>query len=216
MPGPTNPGCRVTIQGLLPGGEIWASSFWLQSVLIPSQSALDDLASVCATALAGQEGSLLKTLSASSFLTGLTVRYYPAGQTAAALQSSPTFTQSAGTGTKNNPNQSCIVASLRTGVPGRRNRGRMYWPNTGGDLGSDGLITATMQGYVGNGLSAMFSAINAPGSTEGGEVAVLSRLTGASVPVTTVQVDRRPDVQRRRANKISTPAPSSYAVTPPP
>ena len=216
MAGPQNPGCRVTINGLLPGGEIWATQFWLDDVLIGTQANLDDLASVCATALAGQEGLLLKTLSATSFLSGLTVRYYPAGSTAASLQSTPTFTQSAGTGTKNNPNQSCIVASLRSGVPGRRNRGRMYWPNTGGDLGADGLITAAMATNIGSGLANMFGAINNPGSTEGGWVSVLSRLTGAAQHVLNVQVDRRPDVQRRRANKISTPAPSNWSVTQPP
>ena len=124
----------------------------------------------------------------------------------------------AGTGsTAAAPLQSCMVASLRTGLSGARNRGRTYMPAhtqigpvapyfAAGQVNAmAGLVSSLLSG-IGNALSGTLNASSplAP--------VVYSPTGGFVTPITTVVVDNRPDIQRRRAAQLKASYTKSQAL----
>ena len=99
----------------------------------------------------------------------------------------------------------CIVAGLRTAVPGAGGRGRMYLPApTLASLTATGLISdaarATAAGAVSLGLNALIAGGMRPGLFKVG--------AGAVVPFVSATVGQVLGTQRRRTNKI----PNAYAT----
>lgn len=117
---------------------------------------------------------------------------------AGAAQVSPAL---AGTGTPTAPFQTCRVVSLLTGLPGARNRGRIYMPALSPDMAVTGksLVPA---GYLTDCI-ALFEGIGA--AWPGGfpiNLAVYSAANDAVTPVTRLSVGDVLDTQRRRRDTL--------------
>lgn len=142
------------------------------------------------------------------------VYYYPASSTHATQQAQAPLGPYAGTNGGSLPTQTSVVASLRTGLAGRHFRGRIYWPCTGVLIGVHQLSSAQT-----NALSAatanFLTALNAiPLAANHWETIVPSSNTSSGTPVTSVIVDSKLDVQRRRADKVGALYTQETAVTP--
>jgi hypothetical protein len=112
----------------------------------------------------------------------------------------------AGTGAPGHPLQVSAVASIGTGSASRRKRGRMYLPGHCTALGADLQFTQaecnSLRDAATNYLASALAGLRA--SLAGGDVirhVVFSPTGGLSTDSTSVIVDSRPDIQRRRANK---------------
>lgn len=112
----------------------------------------------------------------------------------------------AGTGAGNPLDQrACVVVGLRTAVPTRAGRGRMYWPAPDdANLDSDGLL-----------LAATASNISAEMATDLATMAgtaqpvIYHRALNTFTPISTVTVSLVVGTQRRRTNKV----PPSYQTS---
>jgi hypothetical protein len=194
---------RVSIIGTGPGSETFDTSFWVSQGAPTSSGA--------ANTLAGQIRDAWQTHAATAWkarlgpwqtYTEVRVYSYPNGGPTAPFIGAAAIATGVGTGAYRNPLQTCMVASLRTGFAGRRSRGRMYLPATGDQLSVTHdwpLATCTA---VANATSAFFTAVN--GINAIGDVVVLSQVgAGVATKVTSIVVDGKPDIQRRRANKFT-------------
>lgn len=113
------------------------------------------------------------------------------------------------------PLQTSLCAQLHTGTAGASNRGRIYMPGHCLPVSAgNALVTsdnaslvaenvASMIGVTGNALSGTLDAADPLTAV------VYSPTKGYVTPITSVIVDNRPDIQRRRANKLE---PTSTAV----
>lgn len=151
----------------------------------------------------GSGGAAIATLNtADTLLTALKGYYYPANSDAASVMSTPTFgTALAGTSSTNAPAQTALVASLLSTTPGRTGRGRLYLPGTGLPIAGDHRSGAGTAGGSARNTASLLTAINGS-SLAGSSVVCIVASTAGPRPITSVRVDNRPDVQRRRADKL--------------
>jgi hypothetical protein len=104
------------------------------------------------------------------------------------------------------PPEVALVASLKTGLPGRSKRGRLY---TGGfsspALASGGLVLLSVQTAIANGLRVFGTALKMQDSTAIDQMnwVVLSRALTQVNKITEIRVGNVWDVQRRRQNGIA-------------
>ncbi len=202
---------KVTIQGTAPGGEQFQTGFWLRDTPINSQAAANTLASAVVTSLGGGLLAFLVTaINADTAYTAVRVYAYPSGGPLASFVGEALIAGGTGTSTAASlPLQIASVATLHTGFAGRRYRGRMYFPVNALALTAHQFNSSLYSGLSSN-VRAFFVSVN--GIAGVGEVVVLSQVgTGDAVPVTSVFVDSRPDVQRRRAASLT---PAGNTVTP--
>lgn len=204
---------RVSIIGTGPGSEIFDTSFWLTGGTPGNSTAANALAAQVATAWSAQAASSWKVaLATTQTFTEVRVYGYPDGGPKATAIGTAAITGGAGTGASKNPPQLCIVASLRTLFAGRRAKGRMYLPATGLTPSSAHDIQFSNVSQIATGTAAFFTALNT--NPDPYVVAVVSQVgTGGATPVTSVYVDGKYDIQRRRANKFVSPNNATSAVT---
>lgn len=123
-----------------------------------------------------------------------------------------------GTSAASTPTQTSVVASMKTGISGRSARGRSYLPANGLPLDVTNQIS---NGNV-HTLSLAYSHVLADLSLDlasslassGVAPVVYSAKTGGTHQIISVTVDSRPDVQRRRADKIIANYAENNPVTP--
>lgn len=104
--------------------------------------------------------------------------------------------------TGSGPTQTSLLASIRTALIGRRNRGRMFWPTPAeGLVAPGGAITAALALDVADQMAGMFTALGNDNVTPVVYSAVQNAATPGYAPpaITRVLVDRRTRTQRRRA-----------------
>lgn len=193
---------HVVLSGTAPQGEIFATGFWLMGGAIDSEAdaniaaqAIADLAKWDDTG-AGHPATFVG--SDTSFDT-VNVYQYVTGNPRAAFIGEASLGPRPGQANQGPlPLQCCYVVSLRSGLPGRSRRGRMYLPCTNQSLTNHQLdetdveaIAAWWKGY--------FDELNALGDTVG-VLNVVSRTLSSAVEVSSLIVDSRLDIQRRRAN----------------
>lgn len=195
---------RTTFHGTLPGGEIFNWSLWANEAPA-DQAATQAQATAFATELlaAPATGQLhaADIMSTDSSFTGVRVYSY-ADATGHAKYIAEASAVKPGSGIQSGllPNQCAIVATLKTGVAGRRNTGRVYLPATklsiqaGGQWGTSGAQS------LANWLANFISRCNSHIGTQ--KLGILSQTAGTFQPITTVFVDARIDIQRRRANRL--------------
>lgn len=191
---------RNVISGSLPNGEIWATGFWCDEA--PSDQA----------ATQTQANDFATDLNARWGITGAPNNHWAAGTTAdkitvysyldttgrathvaeAALTATSSNTQSC-------PNQVSICTTLLTGVAGRRNRGRMFWPANAPAALTNGELSSAWVDNLATWLAGTITSLN--GDLGGQHVVVLSQVAGTSHSVNAVSVDSRLDIQRRRADR---------------
>jgi hypothetical protein len=195
------------------GGEVINTGWWaFLNTAAPTQTDINTLTSDAA--------GVWNTFSLAMepyFYTGVSWKqvqsyYYDGGSNNAALQGVANLTANAGTqaGT-GTPIDTCVVASLRTGFPGRDKRGRMYLPYHKAVLNATGQMSSTDAGLI---VAACGNMFNSWSSAHPGWAAVVSRTSSSSRAITQVLVDTKPDVQRRRENKLVATATQSVTVTP--
>lgn len=192
---------RIVIQGHLTGGEIFATSFWTQGNVPGSQSLANLFATTVQSLFAIRPLPTLKgIIDASCGYDSVKTYHYPTGGPNATYLGTAAFTT--GVGTSVAPlltNQSAIVASLRTQLAGRSHRGRMYFPCTAATLPNHQGAT-TLPGNVAPDVAGFFGDVKVNGTV--GIPVIVSQVAGGSyTPISSVIVDSRLDVQRRRANK---------------
>jgi len=204
---------RVSLLGTLSGGEIFDTSFWCSGSAPTSPTLANAFAAEIATLLNGSAAlTAMKALIESDCVYQQVKVYgYPSGGPSAESIGVAAITGGTGTGSTPHPLQTCLVATLHTNFAGRRFRGRMYFPANGAAFANP-YFSSTVSANLSSGLAAFFTAINANGVVPT-TVVVLSQMATVDHVVTAVSTDTKPDIQRRRANRLSGQITTSTAVT---
>lgn len=210
---------RLTLTGTI-GSDIWATSCnFVNATGVPGQTDPDNLATV-ATGVKNLNGGsvvpagMLAFMSSAYAITAVRAAAVDAGthkETAVGLVQlgAPV----AGTGAPVQAQEVACVISLLTGAPGRRYRGRMYWPGVGRSVSSSRMryATADCQSLADaavqflNQLATLFQGgpvLPPPVGSGTTRPVVVSKVDGATYrEVLQTSVGDIPDVQRRRRNK---------------
>nr|CRY96754.1 hypothetical protein [uncultured prokaryote] len=106
--------------------------------------------------------------------------------------------------TASKPYQTCSVFTLRTGLAGASYRGRAYWPAIGSVINANGLFQSeSTAGSTAARFSELLEFIAAAsGSDPAFGPVVYSATRNLVTPVTSVEWDTVPDIQRRRADAL--------------
>lgn len=191
---------KCSIGGDLAGGEVFSYTLAFRGAANWDQTRLDRLNGAVA---AGLENAFLTAAVKGHFnatTVWQTIRcYLYTGGTAAAIISEQGGINIAGTAAAGSlPNQVSEVVTLLTGLPGRSNRGRIYLPPM-----SVGVVSGAGQNGAGvtDTLEALRSMLQGIKDLpdDGAPVVVASLRTGSMRDVTSIRMDSRFDVQRRRA-----------------
>lgn len=180
------------------GVEEFNVGFWVDSAPVDSSAAAN---AFCASIIAVSGfASLLVRLKAlltpDCRYTQVRSYTYLGGSEQASYVGFANITAGQGTGSNSAPLQVSMVVSLLTAFAGRRSRGRMYLPASGLAYDNhqfESTVVTQVATEMGNFLTNV-SAISGVGSTS-----VVSRTAGTSTPITSLRVDSKPDIQRRRA-----------------
>lgn len=101
------------------------------------------------------------------------------------------------TGQPTNP-RVAVVVGLRTALPTRAGRGRMFVPAPGaGSLTADGLLAVSVASSISSGAKTAFGTLNATS-----QLVIFHRLLATITPVNAITVGVVLGSQRRRTNKI--------------
>lgn len=191
---------RCALQGSVTNGEIFEVTFALGNVLVANVSEANILAGRIATHFASDLGpATLPLLGTDCSWKSLALYCYPDGGTKATFVGQATISGT-GTGTGFCPLQNACVVTLNTGFAGRSNRGRMYFPASGGTIASGHFLPSTPVANLVPALATFFQDI-ATDVTASAQAQVISQKSSTGRAVTQVVADLRPDTQRRRANK---------------
>lgn len=179
---------------------------------VDSLGALEDAANGARDEIAAAtyKAAITNMLSSDQKIDKITAYYYADAKLPATFAASAAFAGGglAGSSAPTLPLQTSCCVTLNTGHSGASYRGRMYFPATGvamqaGHTFADVNITPLANAIAGtsttDGLLWDFArALDAAG-TGGSDPVVFSRKLDAFNVITSVSIDNRPDVQRRRA-----------------
>lgn len=213
---------RLTLQGHGTGADIWSNSYWWACApgsSVPSNNA--QAATTLAAMLSNAKATTFRTwllgiMPAVCTIDQATLYCYPTGgPSSPAIAEAPWF--AVGTnGVGPMPPQTCMVASLRTGQSGRSFRGRVYLPKQSAVLSGGHQFSAADTTSAANAVAAFLSGWEADAILPDGTgifAVVVSVKRGVASAITSVVVDSKPDVQRRRINKMTTENVNTHAVT---
>jgi len=207
---------RISISGVQGTGEIFETGFWISAFAIENvgeaQTLVDQIAAIYNAGVRAPVASIAKSDTIYQRIKGY---FYPTGgPTATYIAERIVTAATVGTGTGTNPLYTCMVLGLRTGLSGRTNRGRMYLPATGAPLDTAHRFASADAAFVCNNVATFFTNINAITSPAIPQVIVLSQKLGTFQTVTDVTADSKPDVQRRRENRMTPGTVATAVVTP--
>lgn len=199
---------KVNLRGTRTGGEEWSTGFHLLvgPEGVTTQAVLDAIRGEVATqALQLWQFVLRDKCSPSTDFNQVQCLYYPAGSATADLQSEEAVVADVGSSQTPHPYEVAAVCSLRTAIPTRSGRGRMYLPVNGMPLTAVDQYGNADLVEIADGMATFFNALNGftAGFTVNLAVAVASHTQGIARPVQTIIVDSLPDIQRRRGNQLS-------------
>lgn len=195
------PSARVSLEGQLPGSELFVTSFWVAPAF-HDQAGLNAALAAVGSHFSPNESAFLDLCNPSTVYTTVRIGYYAANATSQLFSGEAAIPGGGGNGTGPQvlPNQAALCLTLRTPQTGRRYRGRMYLPATGAALALPaGNVDPAKALAVCNKAKAFFDALNADPAV--GIVSVASQAAGILTRVNRVGVDTRLDIQRRRANR---------------
>lgn len=205
MPVPRHVAYQIT--GTAPAGEIWTNTIRYSDGSSGAFTGLD-LAAAAQQVKDRWHSMLLATnwFPASYAVTGCSAYVYGDSGTLVEQAASDAVVE-LGSGGQRMPHSTAIVASLITGVPGRRTRGRIYLPLTGAEVATNnGLLPLVGQQLVADSVAAALEDLRVAGydvGADGLDPVVVSTTGGLATPITTVRVGNVPDVQRRRRNGLA-------------
>jgi len=200
---------KAVIYGTRDGGEEWTSQFAIgfDADVFPSQAGIQDVADDVYTAFATAWTTLKGFADASTKFVGVRAYFYPAGQATPDFTADHSAAAVVGTASaaNNHPYQVAIVCSLRSQSPSRSGRGRMYLPLSAIPMTVQGQYSSAHPGSIGSTMKTFFDAVNAGAILAGASyvVSVASQSTASLKTVTSIVTDSVPDIQRRRANKLT-------------
>lgn len=192
---------KAVFTGTRNGGEEWQTGCWIDWVGPVDQAGIDT-ACVNISGLWATAWTSIKPYVSNDTSWNSTRAYlYFAGTTTAAVVSEHLVAPVPGTSPQHLPYQCGTVASLRTGVPSRRGRGRMYLPTDGFAVSGAGQYSGAGTTDLCHAVASFMTAVNTFVPAQMTAV-VFSDTGSATHPITSVIVDSVPDIQRRRANKL--------------
>jgi hypothetical protein len=215
---------RVVARGTIAGSQTWSTGFWTHPHTVSGDWTPDNL-NVIATAADGFLRTMWTSIGAlnnpdTKFTETVVYWFDPAGTVAHGQGVSAARAALAGTSGAFLPTQTSLVLSLRTGTPGRRGRGRMYWPCAGASLDTGHQLANANVSGAAAAAATMFTALNTYGTPGPGpanllnlQCVVYSDAGSLLSPITSVKVDSEPDVQRRRADRVPVLFTASSPVT---
>lgn len=203
---------RLSIEGSLPRGERFAWSLWLLGVgggTVPSTNTAAATFLQNIMALSKWQPLITACLAyaggGTNYETARVYCYPNGGKIAAASAARPISNGGGAGSTGFLPNQVSRVVTLNTDKLGRSYRGRVYIPATATTALSSGLFstdgTPLIQAFADLAAQLQLGSV-LPGSGTV-EIVVASSRVGAATFVNAFSTDNRPDVQRRRANKMT-------------
>jgi hypothetical protein len=200
---------KNTYSGNLPNGEQWQFGIWFQGNLPTSNAAAAVASDLEMTNEAGSGTSsvwnVLKAFVPPSIsLTSVRVDSYNSGGPSVAFSGQSTHAAVPGTASTTQllPNQVALCLSLISNTAGKSGRGRIYLPVSV----VSGIYSLNNGLFVSAGLTSLLTALRQKFQdyAAAGQVAVVvSRLHTIAHPVAVVRADTRPDIQRRRANRMT-------------
>lgn len=208
MPAPGYSRVKLSFGGTIGTDQDWSYGLTVADPdgWVPSQAALTSYLGDVRTALndlyADASGPI-HLMSTDTVLNVVRGYAYAAGSSVAATQAELPAGPFAGPGGKVLPTQTALVVSLRTGANGRHYRGRCYLPCTGETLTSYQIVDAR-SAAISTDFAAFITAINdivVTGATP--QVIVPNSIGDFGTNVTSVVVNSRVDIQRRRADKVA-------------
>lgn len=201
---------RLSIKGTLPGGEVFSINPTYRLDVPTEVPNPSNLASSIATALVARTipTDITGLISTESFWTSLRVELRTANFQLMGVGENSYSPALKGTGPSTHPPQTAVVASLRTALPGRSGRGRLYLPATGLGLQSTLQMTETQATNIATAVKTWVSdlaatataAYPAPGPLH--LFVVHSKKNNTAQDVSAIQVDTVLDSQRRRRDKL--------------
>lgn len=200
---------RVSLQGTMPGGEVWTVNPCYGGPNNQPVVSFDDL-QAWATAIGALDsgnvlGDDIRSLL-SNLLTLNVIRCELHDDDGTLLQAAE-FTKApaiSGTDNPSKPYQVAVVASLLTGRPGRSYNGRLYWPAIGAQIGIATLrLTAAQTQAIADATATLLRAIATAAPVGAALVpVVVSHKLGTHQEVTSVRVGDVLDTQRRRRDSL--------------
>jgi len=198
---------RVSIQGVLPGGEKWSVNPCYQLIDSSDPVTFSELNTVADAILALVPGTNMRSMwSTTTNYNQVRLEARSYGGALEALLEKPRSSTVVGTGGQANPFQTSLVSSLRSVTPGGRGRGRLYWPATGisiaaATLRPSGALIGPILADVKTFLSGISAAITPTLGTN--HLVVWSRTYPGSHQVTRILMGDVLDVQRRRRDSLA-------------
>lgn len=197
---------RFLLNGTSGATEVWTTTFhvrWTTDIFW-SQATLDSL-TASIKGLFDTAWTTLKTFATGDMkFTECRGYVYEIGSSVADWVSlSSVATPQVGTSSIAHPLQCGIVQSLRSSAPTRSGRGRMYLPLNGIPMSVNGNYNSTNVTSIATTMKTFYQGVNAIAVGAATTKLVVASATQSQVrDVLTVVTDTRPDVQRRRANKV--------------
>lgn len=207
MTTPTAAYLRLVIYGDISLSQTWSCGLAMSPPpTLVNQGDLDALLAAAEPLLSAWWGSSGTTgvgsvNAADTRLLGVRAYLYGSGTGPADLQAiRDRVTPLTGAGNTPSPTQTCLVATMLTGLSGRSYKGRCYTPSTALTLDATHQASQTQTDRVAGAWRDLINGLNGVAAPEFGRVQVHG--SRGNYPVTAVRVDSEPDIQRRRADKI--------------
>lgn len=202
-----DPYTRLSIQGTLPGGEVWSVNpafIGNFDTTPPTTATLQGWANDVAAGITDiVSGPLRTALSVRAPITNVRATLYGSDGRVALYQDAP-VNNVGGINQMQLPPTTAVALSLYSAISGRSNRGRIFWPalGLGVDETSGRLPLATCQGLA-NAASAMLADIQdaAPADWQC-VLGVWSPTLLRGIAVTQIKVGDVLDSQRRRKDAL--------------
>lgn len=213
--------CRIVLYGTFGTGDIWETGFWMDDTGVTDSATATALALTIGGTLNSADASGAMRVTAANLLDDFSVWigvrvyvYVTPGPKSTAIGEYVLPTPRVGGKVISKPNQVALCMTLRTALAGRRHRGRMYLPATGVDIDTqDGQVSQANLNTVLTSWVTAFSDIN---DSDAGRIVVVSTQGSAATPVSSLTIDSKLDIQRRRANRETILRRANGNVTPHP
>jgi len=198
---------RVAFSGTSSDGEIFQWGFWLNDAPI-SPEATSSMAGLIKGVWANVLVRLpiVKLIKNDSAYTKIKVYSYLTGGPKADFVGEASMDGSApgaGTGVGNGPLYQCMVVSTHTGLSGRSHNGRFYLPASGTALSTTHRFETTDVNATAAAVGKLLELVADISDPTLQVPVVLSQFLGSATPITSITVDSKPDVQRRRENRMA-------------
>lgn len=204
---------RVAFSGTAPSGEIFQWGFWTTQAATTAAQATS-FANAVRTVWNDTTVRLpiTKLIKNDTNYTKIKVYSYPTGGPVASFIGENTIGASSGgqgTGTGNAPLYQCMVVSTHTGLSGRSHNGRFYLPANGTALSETHTFESTDVTAVAGACKNLMDGVFGIETPFIPQPLVVSQFLSSSDPIVSLSVDSKPDVQRRRENRMA----SGFTVT---